>query len=77
MPEGVPLNRSPLFGLFAWPMNNETKKKAIKAGTIKGEITSDGAPAKFTDTTQNLARFVAAAGEDLFSNEPLRFERVH
>ena len=31
---------------------------------------------RFTDTTENLAKFVAAASDGLFADEPLRFERV-
>ena len=64
--------------LLAWPMNNEEKKKAIETGKIKGKIHDDngGTVARFTDTTQNLAKFVAAADSSLFSDKPLRFERV-
>jgi hypothetical protein len=30
----------------------------------------------FTDTTENLAKFVAEAGDGLFSKDALRLERV-
>lgn len=61
--------------LLVWGTDMEAKKKAIEGGKIKGEIRLGGF-ARFTDTTQNLAQFVAAAGDELFSDEPLRMERV-
>ena len=59
-------------------LDKEAKKKAIEGGKIKGEIKEGNVVTRirFTDTTQKLAQFVAAAGDGLFSNEPLRFERV-
>ena len=32
--------------------------------------------AMFTDTTENLAKFVAEAGDDLFSKDVLKLQRV-
>ena len=55
------------------------KKRAVEAGKIKGVIEKDqdGNPrASFTDTTENLAKFVAEAGDGLFSTDMLRLERV-
>lgn len=64
--------------VLVWPMNPDAKKKAIEAGKIKGEITKgkDGTRIRFTDTPEHLAQFVAAAGASLFSDKPLRFERI-
>ena len=65
-------------GLLLWAMDKEAKKKAIQDGKIKGEIKEGdgGTRVRFTDTTENLAKFVAAAGDGLFADEPLRFKRV-
>ena len=55
------------------------KKQAIQSGKIKGVIekSSDGEESiRLTDTTENQARFVAAAGDGLFKKEPVRLERV-
>lgn len=46
-----------------------------------GEVTyyhigTMGDKVMFTDTTENLARFIAEAGDSLFAKEPLRLERV-
>ena len=63
--------------LLVWAMNNKAKRKAIEGGKIKGEIKEDGRTrTRFTDTTQNLAQFVATAGNVLFFGEPLRLKRV-
>lgn len=50
------------------------KKRAIQTGKIKGE--SFDPEFVFTDTTENLAKFVTEAGDDLFSKHMLRLERV-
>lgn len=55
-------------------MNGDAKKRAIEAGKIKGVIEKD--QGHFTDTTENVAKFVAEAGDDLFSKDGLRLERV-
>jgi hypothetical protein len=64
--------------LVVWRMDAEAKKQAIKAGKIKGLIEEeDGARVVFTDSTENVARFVAQAGDGLWdTKEPLRLERV-
>ena len=55
-------------------IDSDAKKRAIEAEKIKGTIEKDRA--HFTDTTENLAKFVAEAGDDLFSKDALRLERV-
>ena len=60
-------------------IDQEAKKRAVEAGTIKGVIEKDrdgNTRVHFTDTTENLAKFVAEAGDDLFSKDVLRLERV-
>jgi hypothetical protein len=61
-------------------MDAEAKKQAIKAGKVKGVIepVKDGSDRiRFTDTSENVARFVAGAGDGLFSTKGLaRMERV-
>ncbi|MDY0167627.1 MAG: hypothetical protein RBS80_13855 [Thermoguttaceae bacterium] len=65
-------------GLLLWAMDKEAKKKAIQDGKIKGEIKQgdNRTRVRFTDTTENLAEFVAAAGDELFVDKPARLERV-
>jgi hypothetical protein len=60
-------------------VDQEAKKRTVESGHIKGVIEKDrdGNPrVHFTDTTENLAKFVAEAGDDLFSKDVLRLERV-
>lgn len=60
-------------------IDQEAKKRAVEAGKIKGmsEKDQDGnIRVHFTDTTENFAKFVAEAGDDLFSKDVLRLERV-
>ena len=57
----------------------DAKNQAIKAGKIKGVIEKDqqGNPKIcFTDTTENLVKFVVEAGDDLFRKDVVRLERV-
>ncbi len=56
--------------LLLWQMDGDAKKKAIQGGKIKGDNIG------FTDTTENVARFIAAAGDDLFKKKVIRLERV-
>jgi hypothetical protein len=60
--------------LSIWFMDANARKQAINDGKIKGVVEQN--KSKFTDTTENLARFVAEAGDGLFSKKPLRLERV-
>ncbi|MGA2031644.1 MAG: hypothetical protein ABSG68_05270 [Thermoguttaceae bacterium] len=62
--------------LVLWFIDEKAKERAIKAGKIKGSIKPQTA-AMFTDTAENVARFVAEAGDSLFDQEnPGRFERM-
>ncbi len=66
--------------LSAWSMDAKAKTKAIKDGKIKGHLETNErmSESKFTDTTENLARFFTEAGDSLFSSEkPLQLERVN
>ncbi len=62
--------------LLVWCMVEDAKKRAIEGGKVKGVIEENNS-AKFTDTTENVARFVADAGDGLFYKRPLRLERVN
>ncbi len=63
--------------LTVWNINDDAKRQAIESGKVKGEIDPKNKSSRFTDTTENLARFVAEAGDGLFSKTPwLRLERV-
>lgn len=60
-------------------MDGDAKRRAVEAGKIKGQIEKDQdgtARAHFTDTAENLAKFVAGAGDGLFSKDVLKLERV-
>ena len=57
-------------------IDGEAKKRAIQAGKVKGESFDGGFVFMFTDTTENLAKFVAEAGDDLFSKDVLKLQRV-
>ena len=61
-------------------MDTNVKERAIKSGKIKGLVEENKntwiTAVRFTDTPENLARFVAAAGDSLFVKEPLRLEKV-
>jgi hypothetical protein len=58
-----------------WSINNDTRKEAIKAGKIKGVIEDQG-ESHFMDTGENVAKFVAAAGDSIWNSEPGHMERV-
>jgi hypothetical protein len=64
--------------LLLWTMAEDAKEQAITSGKIKGDVPEKGkiGSSHFTDTTENVARFVAAAGDGLFEKEPMRLERV-
>jgi len=58
-------------------IDEHAKAKAIENGEVKGLPSRINPNAPFTDTTENLARFVAEAGESLWDTKnPVRFERV-
>lgn len=60
--------------------NTETWKQAVETGKIKGSIEKDDGGmtrVRCTDTTENLAKFAAEAGDDLFeSKREMRLKRV-
>jgi hypothetical protein len=60
-------------------MEPAAKKRAIEGGSIKGLVTKQsggGESIRFTDTTENLARLVAAEGDHLFAKQAMKLERV-
>ena len=61
-------------------IDREAKERAIEAGKVKGVIEKKGRlginKVAFTDTTENLAKFVAENSDDLFSKDVVRLERV-
>ena len=62
--------------LVVWLVDEDAKRRAIQSGKVKGVVKANSA-ATFTDTTENVARFVAAAGDSLLNlNDPVRFERI-
>lgn len=61
--------------LVMWGTDEKAKRQAINGGKIKGVI-ENCKPAKLTDTTENVACFVAGKGDGLFSIEPFRLEKV-
>lgn len=61
--------------LLVWPIDADVQRQAIKSGKIKGVANWD-APPKFTDTTENVARFVAQAGDALFLKDTIQLERL-
>jgi hypothetical protein len=62
--------------LTVWTIDETAKQKAIESGKIKGVI-EDYKPAMFTDTAENIARYIADAGDSLWiTKEPGRLERV-
>ena len=70
--------------ILLWAWDRDAARCAVESGKVKGEVTygEDRQGKKtlhnvvLTDTTDNLARFVASAGDGLFSKEALRLERV-
>jgi hypothetical protein len=60
-------------------MDGDAKKRAVEAGKIKGKIEKDqdgNDRTHFTDTAENLTKFVTTAGNELFSKDVLKLERV-
>jgi hypothetical protein len=80
--EGYCLFRYKVEGkkLLLWGMDDDAKERAIKSGKLKGVIKkgtwNTSETFRFTDTTENFARFVAEAGESLFSKEPMTLEKI-
>jgi hypothetical protein len=64
--------------ILLWKMAPDAKQRAIEGRKVKGVI-KEGVLMDMntiTDTTENLARFVASAGDSLFSSEAVHLERV-
>ena len=62
--------------LVVYEIDGEAKRKAIERGKAKGTLKDNSA--KFTDTTENLARFVSEAGDSLWATKtPGHLERVN
>jgi hypothetical protein len=62
--------------LVVYLMDEEAKEKAIGDGKIKGAVDSTK-PARFSDTGENVARFIVQAGDSLWNTkEPGRLERI-
>jgi hypothetical protein len=67
--------------LSLWGVDSQAKEQAIASGRIKGDISKDknsSSKAVFTDSTENLARFVRENDGSLFPKEasPTQLERV-
>ena len=60
--------------LLLYGMDGEAKKKAIRGGQIKGTVENNSGC--FTDSTENVARFVKEAGDSLWMNKPEHLERI-
>jgi len=62
--------------LVMWIIGEQAKQESIEGGKING-VTKPNEISKFTDTTDNLAHFVAEAGDSLWNTEePCRLERL-
>jgi hypothetical protein len=62
--------------LVVWLIDEEAKERAIRSGKVKG-VTEANKPARFTDTPENVARFVAQAGDSLLNlDDPAHFRRI-
>jgi hypothetical protein len=61
--------------LVVWLIDEDAKDTAIKGRKVQGKMRQRFS--RFTDTTENLARFVAEAGDGLWNTKkPLRLERI-
>jgi hypothetical protein len=62
--------------LTVWAIDETAKEQAIKTGKIKGVVV-ENSTAKFSDTSEAVARFVTQAGDSLWNlKEPGRLQRV-
>ena len=61
--------------LVVYGIDAEAKTKAIKSGKVTGTVENNSA--KFTDTTENVARLVMEAGDSLWTKEPGQLERMN
>ncbi|MGO9113723.1 MAG: hypothetical protein ACLP9L_31205 [Thermoguttaceae bacterium] len=61
--------------LLLYAIDEEAKQKAIKSGKVRGKVENNSA--KFTDSTEHVARLVAGAGNGLWdAKKPIELERV-
>ena len=61
--------------MVALVIDEKAKEQAVRSGKIMGMTKSN--VATFTDTTENIARFITDAGDNLWeTKEPGQFERV-
>ena len=61
--------------LLLYGIDEQAKQKAIESGKITGTVENNSA--KFTDTSENVARLVKDAGDGLWTKEPGRLERMN
>ena len=62
--------------MLVYPIDEYAKQKAVESGKVKG--TTENGSVKFTDTPENLARFVKEAGDSLWDTKRLgQLERVN
>jgi hypothetical protein len=54
--------------LLVYGIDEEVKRKAINSGKVKG-VAEPNKPVMFTDTTDNVARFVLDAGDSLWDTK--------
>jgi hypothetical protein len=65
--------------LLVWKMDADAKQRAIESRKVRGEITPEGVLEDMntlTDTMENVARFVAAAGDSSFATNAGHLDRV-
>jgi hypothetical protein len=62
--------------LVVWLVDEGAKERAIRGGKVKGVI-AENKPARFTDSAETVARFVAEAGDSLLNMKDVsHFERI-
>jgi hypothetical protein len=59
-----------------WATDMKAKVDAINAGKMHGVARKENNDVRFTDSGEKVAKFIAAAGDDLWQNEPGHLERV-
>ena len=64
--------------LLVYGIDEKAQQKAIESGKVKGTVTRSEKTVncKLSDTSEDLARFVKEAGDDLFSTKVMQLERV-
>jgi hypothetical protein len=59
-----------------WSINTKAKEEAINGGKIHGLVKTENDDIRFTDTSNNVAKFIAASGDRLWNAEPTHMERI-